>query len=209
VVLTYPTFILFHSGGSGGDFLIATINYLHDKLRLIEISEKGNVITNEAIQNFKYFGNYLKNNHTNIEMPNEILYAMTLHHYSETIKEFYPQSVYYYINYKGHESEVCQRYFSLAFDFNVNRIIDFLKIDNKAIALQDFKKIGESNWKNWLKIFKINNIESIPIDIFFKYELFETTVKEKFLLIPDEYVKLKYIEWQEKNKHFFKKLQEK
>jgi hypothetical protein len=209
VVLTYPKFILFHNGGSGGDFLIAAINYLHDNSNAIEISEKGNLITNDAIQNFKYFGNNLKNNHSSMEIPNEILYAMTLHHYSKTIKEFYPQSVYYYINYKGYESEVCERYFSLAFDFNADRIINFLKIDNKTIDFQDFKKTGKSNWKDWLKILKINNIESIPIDIFFKYELFETAIKEKFLLIPDEYVKLKYIEWQEKNKHFFKKLQEK
>jgi len=209
----YPQFIIFHSGGSGGDFLCSVINYLYyNNKSFINITNNGrNDVTMYA--DFKEFTKNIAEEKQNNFIFDEY-YALASHDYSPKLKELYPESKFYYIDYTENETQVYKRFFSLLFKNNADAFIIKLKKNNffgkklqSKITIDNLDIVAHLMWKKWLKGYEFYNLEKIPLGIFFDYELFSKTLEEKFLLAPDDYVKVMFDNWQEKNKQFFKQLQ--
>jgi hypothetical protein len=122
------------------------------------------------------------------------------------ISNLFPDITLHYIDYTGYEEQVFFRYYSLLFGSEEN-IIKNLKNKKLKITNENWKIVGTSLWKKSLTQYKSYKANSIPLQIFFDYETFCKVIEEKFLLKPDDYVKVMFGTWQEKNKRFFKELQ--
>ena len=211
-----PKFLIIYMGGSGGDFLNSVINYLYCK------DNKPIIILDSGKCESPYIIKYFKNNTDSALVrysDDKILYkdlcSLSIHTILPIleISNLFLDIKLYYIDYTGYEEELFLRFHSLIFN-NEEDFIKELK-DNKFVSEKLKLKITNKNWKitgmyawkNVLTQYKSCNADSIPLQIFFDYDLFCQILKEKFLLEPDNYVKVMFDTWQEKNKRFFKKLQ--
>jgi hypothetical protein len=215
MVLKYPCYIIFHQGGSGGDFLTSVLNYLHHKSESsINIITNGRNVPPNFIEDFKNFSKNILNGRENNLISTDY-YALGSHDYSPKLRELYPETKFYYIDYTKNEIQTYKRFFSLEFKNDEDAIVKKLKEDNilskklqLKITINNWESIAQLAWNNWLKLYEFYQIEKIPLEIFFNYVLFSKILEEKFLLVPDDYVKVMFDIWQEKNKKFFKQLQE-
>lgn len=183
-------FIIFHQGGSGGDFLCSAINYLYYKNdNPIIYSSKNTVETCDDEENgFKnYTKELIKNN--SLEYKGKVNFCLGSHHYSPLLKNIFINSKMYWIDFTGHDKEVYNRFTTLLGD-SANKI--HKKVDAKFL-----------NCVQWKLQFISLKMDSIKIDALFSFQNFKTVLNKNFSLELDKKIEDEYYIWFEKNRHFF------
>ena len=175
-------FIIFHSGGGGGDFLAMCINKLY-----YNDSSEINYFENDiqVSGNFFAFKDYCLNlsNNENLIYTDKVTYCMTSHHYHPKLKINFKNSKLFYINSVGYQKEI------------VNRL--------NTIHNMPFTTRNLIEMKRWNNTFQSNEIQPINQDIFFSYESFKNTIENCFSMLANDQLEEEYNKWFGRNRHFF------
>jgi hypothetical protein len=198
-------FIVFHHGGSRGDFLCSAVNYLNDKTNhKLKIFESGQFnAPDENYRSSKQFCYKLTVEQSpTFSMP--IFYCMSAHHYSPMLNKIFPKSKFYYIDHENYEENLLKRLFKIHEQLE-DSDVEIIK-NNKIVKFKtkDSKKIRIAATKSWKKIFEFYEIESIKFQDLFTYDNFKNMLETKFSLSSDEDLEKFYNIWLEKNKNFLK-----
>ena len=175
-------FILFHSGGGGGDFLTLCINKLYYN-ELTKINYFDNKIQVDG--KFFAFKDYCQSllNDENLVYNDKVTYCMSAHYFHPKLKNIFENSKMFYINSVGYEKELLYRL--------------------QTIHNIPFTKRNLIDVKRWNNVFQLNDIIPINQDIFFSYDSFKNTIKIYFSLIADDSIEEEYNKWWGKNRKFF------